>query len=127
MRFLKIIGHAVGVISCLMVLPSFVIAITSAILSFNPLYITYFFTSPYARAVAVAEESGWGSGFNILLINYGAYLIAFGYTFFAIVKIYSWYQIVKKRKNSCKTCLLKRVFYFQKRKATQFEWVWFIL
>ena len=98
MRFLKIIGHAVGVISCLMVLPSFVIAITSAILSFNPLYITYFFTSPYARAVAVAEESGWGSGFNILLVNYGAYFIAFGYTFFAIVKIYSWYQIAKEVK-----------------------------
>lgn len=123
MRFLKIIGHAVGVISCLMVLPSFVIAITSAILSFNPLYITYFFTSPYARAVAVSEESGWGSGFNILLVNYGAYLIAFGYTFFAIVKIYSWYQIAKEVKNSCETCLLKRVFYFQKIKTTQFEWI----
>ncbi|ARM74511.1 hypothetical protein LMxysn_2876 [Listeria monocytogenes] len=51
------------------------------------------------RAVAVAEESGWGSAINILLVNYGAYLIAFGYTFFAIVKIYSWYQIAKEQKN----------------------------
>ncbi|MBC1481844.1 hypothetical protein HCJ52_01090 [Listeria sp. FSL L7-1485] len=98
MRFLKIIGHVIGVISCLMVLPSFVIAVTSAILSFNPLYITYFFTSPYTRAVAVAEESGWGSAINILFINYGAFLIAFAYTFFAIVKIYSWYQIAKETK-----------------------------
>ncbi|MBC1731320.1 hypothetical protein [Listeria seeligeri] len=98
MRFLKIIGHVIGVISCLMVLPSFVISITSAILSFNPIYITYFFTSPYARAVAVAEESGWGSAINILLVNYGAYLIAFAYTFFAVVKIYSWYQIAKEAK-----------------------------
>lgn len=94
MRFLKIIGHAIGIISSFMVLPS--IAITSAIMSFNPIYITYFFTSPYLRAVAVAEESGWGSGFNILLTNYGAYIIAFAYTFFAIVKIYGWYQIAKE-------------------------------
>ncbi|MBF2593436.1 hypothetical protein IBB74_09035 [Listeria welshimeri] len=96
MRFLKIIGHAIGTISSFMVLPSLAIAITSAIMSFNPIYITYFFTSPYLRAVAVAEESGWGSGFNILLTNYGAYIIAFAYTFFAIVKIYGWYQIAKE-------------------------------
>ncbi|EFR95551.1 conserved hypothetical protein [Listeria ivanovii FSL F6-596] len=46
----------------------------------------------------MAEESGWGSAINILLVNYGAYLIAFAYIFFAIVKIYSWYQIAKEAK-----------------------------
>ncbi|WP_163655336.1 hypothetical protein [Listeria sp. PSOL-1] len=104
MKFLKIVGHVIGIICTALILPSFISTVTDSLLMLEPARFIQFFMYPMVTGAMAAKSAGNVVGYLNMAIGYAMYIIAAIYVIYLLRKIISWYRKAKLYDQKNKTC-----------------------